>query len=334
MELTNTTPFAAERVVLQDKSGRDLLVVVVKCTYSIDERGRLQPAEKQVPIQMADEFYGEPGESSVQYESDLAVQKVGTDVVLLGHAYAPKGKATQVDVFLKVGPIQAKARVFGDRRWDKVLGLTRITPPEPFEKIALVYERAYGGKDFTAPDPKHHESEPRNPVGRGFRAKKSKASIEEIFLPNLEAPAHLIGNIDDRPEPVGFGFVGRHWQPRVRYAGTYDEAWTKNRCPLLPEDFDNRYFNGAHPRLVSSRFLEGNEPVEVFGASLKGLLRFTLPGRRPTVSVSIEEERSVLELNFDTLLIEPDASRISMVWRGSRDIYNRLYKVKKIEVAA
>ena len=138
MELVNTTPYSAERVVLQDKAGRDLLVVIVKCTYTIDDRGRLKPAEKQVPIQMADDFYGKPGESSVRYESDLATRKVGTDVVLLGHAYAPKGKATQVDVALKVGPLQAVVRVFGDRRWDKVMGLSRITPPEPLDRKSVV----------------------------------------------------------------------------------------------------------------------------------------------------------------------------------------------------
>lgn len=171
-------------------------------------------------------------------------------------------------------------------------------------------------------------------MGRGFRAKRSQRNVEEILLPNLEDPAHLIKDIDDRPEPVGFGFIGRHWQPRVRYSGTYDAAWTKNRCPLLPEDFDNAYFNGAHPRMVSKQFLLGNEPVELIGASAKGPLRFTLPERKPHVSVSIGEVHSALELNFDTLLIEPDVSRISMVWRGSLDIYNRIYKVKKIEVAA
>lgn len=334
MELINTTPFSAERVVLQDKAGRDLLVVIVKSTFTVDARGRLQPSEKQVPIQMADAFYGDPGESSVRYESDLALRKIGTDVVLVGHAFAPKGKATQIDVTLKVGPLQTVVRVFGDRRWDKVVGLSRITPSQPFEKLPLVYERAFGGKDLSPSDPKRHEFESRNPIGRGFAAKKSKRNIEEIVLPNLEDPAHLIKDVDDRPEPVGFGFIGRHWQPRVSYVGTYDEAWKKNRCPLLPDDFDERYFNGAHPRLVSKRPLQGNEPVEVIGASPHGPLRFTLPGTKPNASVLFGEERVSLELSFDTLVIEPDESRLTMVWRGSWDVYNQLYKVKKIEIAA
>jgi len=334
MEMVNQTSFVAERIVLQDKSGRDILVVIVKCTYSIEGKGHLVPAEVQVPIQMADDFYGEPGESSVRYESDLALKKVGTDIVLLGHAYSQGSKSPHVDVSLKVGALQSTVRVFGDRRWDKVLGITRISSPEPFERIPLVYERAYGGKDLSSPDSKHHEHEARNPVGRGFRAKKSKQEIEGMLIPNLEDPAHLIRDIDHRPEPVGFGFIGRHWQPRMSFAGTYDEAWMKNRCPLLPDDFDDRYFNGAHPKLVSRQYLQGNEPVEVLNASVKGMLRFSLPGDRPDVVVTIAEEDNSLQMNFDTLIIEPDEKRVMMVWRGTMDIYNRLYQVKKIEVMA
>lgn len=332
--MVNQTSFVAERVVLQDKSGKDVLVVIVKCTYSIDGKGHLALAEKQVPIQMADDFYGEPGESSIRYESDVALKKVGTDVVLLGHAYSQGGKSPHVDVSLKVGALQSTVRVFGDRRWDKVLGITRISSSEPFEKIPLVYEHAYGGKDLSSPDPKHHEHEARNPVGRGFRAKKSKQNIEGILLPNLEDPALLIRDIDHRPEPVGFGFIGRHWQPRLKYAGTYDEVWMKNRCPLLPEDFNDCYFNGAHPKLVSRQYLQENDPVEVLNASANGSLRFSLPGDRPGAAVTIEEEQTPLQMVFDTLMIEPDENRVVMVWRGSMDIYNRIYQVKKIEVIA
>lgn len=41
--------------------------------------------------------------------------------------------------------------------------------------------------------------------------------------------------------------MGRSWQPRLRYAGTYDQHWMDERLPFLPEDFDLRYFQSAPP---------------------------------------------------------------------------------------
>ncbi len=334
MELVNNTPFVTERVVLQDNVGRDLLVAIVKSTYSLNSLTRLEPAEEQAPIRMADEFYGEPGETSVRYESDLAPKKSSTDVVLLGHAYAPGRVGRQIDVSLRVGRLNQVVRVFGDRHWKRFMGFSGISTPEPFEKIPLIYERAFGGRDTSSPNKKHHDCEARNPVGRGFLAKKSKLKIKDVLLPNIEDPANLIGDLHDRPAPAGFGFVARHWQPRSGYAGTYDKKWTDITCPLLPKDFDERYFSGAHPRLIGKGFLQGNEPVEVINASSKGLLRFSLPGECPIVVVTIGKAETRPEMKFDTLIIEPDENRIVMVWRGTIDIHNRMYQVKRVEVKA
>ena len=55
--------------------------------------------------------------SSYKYEPEVALCKPATDVVLIGHAQPPGGGATQVDVGIKVGPVQKVARVFGDRFW-------------------------------------------------------------------------------------------------------------------------------------------------------------------------------------------------------------------------
>jgi hypothetical protein len=48
-----------------------------------------------------------------------------------------------------------------------------------------------------------------------------------------------------RPSPAGFGPIACHWQPRVGFAGTYGDAWVANRLPLLPDDFDDRFFQSA-----------------------------------------------------------------------------------------
>jgi hypothetical protein len=327
MEMVNTTPFIAERVVLQDRNARDLLVVIVKCTYSLKDNSRLIPGEDQVPIQMADEYYGQPGESSVRSETDLVPKKIGTDLILKGHAYAPGRRGAQVDVSFGVGRTKQVVRVFGNRKWKKGVG-----SPELFDRIPLKYEYAYGGVDASHPDQRFHEREARNPVGRGFIAKQSGREVGDVLLPNIEDPRSLIKTSEDRPQPAGFGWIGRYWKPRVDYAGTADAKWIETRAPLLPEDFNDRYFNGAPPGLIINGFLRGNEPVEVVNASPTGALRFSLPGDFPRVRVVTMTEKTSLDMKFDTLIVEPDEGRVVMVWRGSRDVHNKLYEGMRIEV--
>lgn len=335
MELVNETPFRAERVVLADPEGRDLLVVIVKATFRLNGSRPPSIADDQVPIQMADTFHGDPGESSVRYESDICPFKPGTDVVLLGHAYAPRGRLPFVDVSLTVGPLKRVRRVFGDRTWKKGFGGPVIPPPQPFERIPLVWERAFGGKDQSAPGPEDHETEDRNPMGTGLLARKSTLDCSEVALPNMEDPAALISGRNDRPAPVGFGFIGRHWKPRVAYAGTYDASWEEERGPLLPEDFDPRYYNGAHPDLVLPGRLAGEEPVDLQNASPEGRLRFSLPRvDLRVVSVSNTWEPTDVEMSADTLVLEPDESRMTIVWRGSQPAHGRLTKIAMVKVRA
>src|SRR5262249_50414365 len=156
-------------------------------------------AEKQVPVNMAGEFWGKPEDSSYKYEPEIATHKLATDVVLVGHAHVPH-PTTQIDVKLAVGSLQKTVRVIGDRYWSRSFGEPGMTSPEPFERMPLTYERAFGGWDRSAPDPKEHSYEPRNPVGTGFRAKQGRFE-DCIRLPNLEDPHHLIKSYGDMPPP-------------------------------------------------------------------------------------------------------------------------------------
>jgi len=318
MQLENNTSFSAERYGVSDENGAGLLLILVKGTYEFDEKGSLTIAENQEPIEMADQYYGEPGDSSIKYASDFSFDKLATDIALIGHAYAPNGQATESLVTLQVGNLQKSIKVFGDRYWEKTIGFSIATKPVPFEKIPLIYERTFGGVDGSHSDPKKHESETHNPVGVGFRAKKSKLPIDGTKLPNLENPRKLIKSPDDRPDPVGFGFISPAWQPRAGFAGTYDKAWQDSRMPLLPKDFDKRFFNAAHPDLVYDGFLRGNEQVSVKGVSPRGILQFSLPGDLPISTIQIKEnEEQQVDMNPDKLVIMPDESQVILVWSGS-----------------
>ncbi len=332
MKLENQTPFAGAWLVLLDKQAAEHLIVVLKATYTITEDGRLEPAKKQDPIRPVDEFYGEPGQSSIRYEAELGPAKPATDVVLVGSAVAPEpGRTTEMGVSLRVGPLLKRAWVFGERRWKKsLLGLS-ISKPLPFDRIPLTYENAYGGKDTSAKDPKDHGQEPRNPVGRGFRAKKSELRFDGELVPNIEDPENLLRHPGQTVAPQGFGFIGRDWQPRVKYAGTYDQKWMDERMPLLPDDFDERFHNAAHPDLTAPGRLAGREPVEVIGCGRGGRLSFSLPEPKPAAEAVHNQGRLPFALSLNTVLLDTDAMKLLLLWKGDVNVHRRLQQIRAVE---
>ncbi|MBT8339113.1 MAG: DUF2169 domain-containing protein [Desulfatitalea sp.] len=333
MKLENLTPFESERYAISDKEGKDLLLIVVKATYEFDPHGVLTIAARPHPIEMADIYCGAPDETSIKYASDFSFAKIATDIALSGHAYALSPNRKESYVLLKVGMRQHLVKVFGDRIWKKRLGFFIKSSPRPFEKIPIVYERAFGGYDRSNKSPEKHAYEARNPVGVGFISKKGNLPKQESPLPNFEDPNALINSITDRPAPAGFGFIAPSWQPRMTYAGTYDKAWRETTMPLLPDDFDPRFFNAANPSLVYPGFLNGDEPVEIAGASRLGTIRFDLPGIRPQCVIQGAEEETVVQMNLDKLYFNMDEDQVVLVWSGNYPVQGELRDIDGVRVS-
>lgn len=315
-EIDNRTPFAFAPLLLADEDGRPLVAPIVKATFDVSIAGKVTLAAEQAAVSFTGKHHGEPGESSLCSEPEVAFVKPATDVVMLGHAHAQARSATQVDVVFRVGPVEKSARVTGDRCWQPGLFGMKVSEARPFERIPLVYERAFGGWDRSAEAPDLHEREPRNPVGVGFLARRNKAT-PGAPLPNLEDPAHPMKSPGDRPSPVGFGFLCADWQPRSAYAGTYDDAWSKSRAPRLPTDFDRRFFNAASPGLVVAGYLRGDEDVIALGVTPEGRWEFALPGihaPRCLVALRTGSDRE-LEARLDTVVVDADARRLTLIWR-------------------
>jgi hypothetical protein len=332
-EVENKTPFAFEALYLVDEEFRPLIVPVVKATFSIGRDGRCVRVEEQIPLNIGGEYWGkDPETSSFKYEPEVAFAKPATDVVLVGHACAPRPGTKEMRVALNVGPIAKEATVRGDRVWSKSLGMVSMTNPLPFEKIPLVYERAFGGWDRSHLDPTKHTYEARNPVGTGFVG--AGGFEKELHVPNIEDSRTPIRSLTDRPAPAGFGFVSPHWQPRAALAGTYDDAWQKGRSPLLPKDFDRRHLNAASAGLVMPKYMRGDEPISAVGVTPEGTLTFSLPGLPPpTVRVSlVDGEDKELVLDLDTVIIEPDDRRVVLLWRGNLVLRTGPHDVSAVEV--
>ena len=328
LQLENRSPFEAAIYALTEPSGFDSVFTVIKGTFGLSERPA--PADEQVPVNMADEFYGDPGASSISVPSDISLARPGTDVLLIGNAYAPDGRpTTQVDVALVVGPLRKIVRVFGNREWQSAgVGYT-ISAIAPFDTMPLTWERAYGGVDRAGPELR---AEVRNPVGTGFRARDDGEELESLRLPNLEDPGEPITSWKQSPQPACFAPVAAHWEPRRSYAGTYDEEWQRKRAPFLPEDFDPRFFQLAPPGLVATPNLVGGEAVEVWGAHPSGGLRFSLPAARLNVTFQVDGRLHERPASLDTVIVEPDSSRLVMIWRSSFTRTDKACVVNAVDV--
>ncbi len=332
-EVRNHTPFAYESVVLTDEEGVPQFVPVVQASFSIEDSRELSLLEEQPEVNVGGEWYGDPVSTSLKLEPQIAFVKPATDVVLRGHAYAPAPGATETQVGIRVGPVSKVARVIGDRYLVRRSGTIGVSATQPFEKIPLVYERAFGGWDRRDPDPTQHRCEMRNPVGVGFRA-NAIADDDQVPLPNIEYAEHPFRAYGDAPPPAGFGFLAANWAPRLTFAGTYDAAWDRQRKPLLPLDFDRRFFNAASVGLVTPAYLQGNESAIVIGASPRGRVAFDLPGIPPPKCI-VElrgRKRVTPAAHLDTVIVDMDRQVLTLTWRSHLPVRNGPHDVLSVEV--
>lgn len=326
--LDNRTPHAARLLPWLDPSGVEHAVVVAKVALST-ERGDLRPADEPARLALADEHYGAPEHTSVRVESDLVPHKAGADVVAVGsiHAQSP---VTWLDVTLSVGPVGRVMRVVGDREWTRGPAGYQPSSPKSFTSMELTWERAFGGVDPAQSGSAHGSArgsahdpsalppgafDERNPVGVGFAS--ARARVEHHPLPNLEDAREPLTAPGGRPRPMAPGFVGRSWAPRARLGGTYDDAWRRERAPLVPRDLDPRYYQGAPADLVAPRPFSGGERVYVSHARPGGRpLDGALPACRLVATVKLRGERTQHPLALDTVVIDLDAARVWLTLRA------------------
>jgi hypothetical protein len=324
LQLDNQTPFKATIALLPDRFGIDTLYVIVKATVTL--RPALSLAEVQVPPTMADEYYGDPAETSLRAVSDMHIGKSGTDVLLVGSAWAPdKRPLTRMQVGLSVGDRQKRLLVTGDRVWRD----GRPSDPQPFEAMPLVWERAFGGVHRTGDQV---QAEERNPVGCGFAGGRSASDMQGLAVPNLEDPTAPLQQIGQASQPACLAPIAPAWLPRRAFAGTYDARWQRTRAPYLPDDFDPRFFQCAAPELAFDRYLQAGEHVQIVGVLPDGPIAFTVPESHLSVEVTIEGSPHRPPANLETLSIEPDENRACFTWRAAVPCDRRALKVQTIVV--
>jgi hypothetical protein len=323
-EVVNRTRGRHIPVVVRDKNGRDFYVIPLKYTAQFTPGGGCELLDEGPFPYIVDECYGAEGTGSIKKPSDLYDFKPGTDVVLLGHAHPPfMRQVTSVDVSLRVGPIRKTVRAFGLRAWRRATfgGLSPGTARPIQEPVPLVYELAWGGMDLT--DPSRPIGEPRNYLGRG---------VVRDPAAHVDQPAVQLEDLAGSRAPACFGAIQRHWQPRIQYAGTFDDAWLENKSPLLPDDFDPRYHVAVPHDQWSTRPLHVDEPIEVENATEDGIFRAQMPRLAPRFFATIEGRRNEYATHLDTLLIDTDTRTVEATYRAAIPIPRKLQLIEEIEI--
>jgi hypothetical protein len=282
MERVSLCPFTAGEIVWQAQGGAWTLSICVKATFALVHESEAAIADVQDPIEPA----------------DLVPFKPKTDVLLRGHAYAPEGRAVEALVArFSVGDFTKAIGVVGDRVWRDGPDGLEPSPPEPFTKMPLSFERAARGKD--------------NPVGVDLA---QAAALGEIALPNLEAAddAHVEGRT------VSVGPVDPTWRPRRRLLDEASARWLEGREGPMPDGFEFRYFNVApedqqlalvrHGAVVSLENLSATEARIVS----------RLPLLRPKAFLVHEATQRATEvaLRCDTVSLDADRGAVTLHYRG------------------
>ncbi len=345
-----TGPRAAEVPAVlpsTDAAGAPVFAVLVKRTYDILPGRPAARAARDAPLLAVDEYYdhGDAESSTVRQETDLVPYKLATDVVVLGTAHAPGGRAVPaMDVSVQVGGHRKAIRVVGDRWCAHRPGLPpAFTDPVPFAAMELRYDRAYGGADLVS-DPALPFWYPRNHRGRGLAVRNIPQAVDGLALPNLEdphdpltpervvlgEPARWVG----QPLPQGFGWFQRTWYPRCSFVGAVpglldpDTVMPEELLGLVPRgqialarqfrlpSFDARFNSGASLGLAVP-YLAGDEAVRLDGLTPGGPLHFTLPGEVPRMALDIGNGPVGLRPALHTVCVRVWDAQVDLVWRGA-----------------
>ena len=333
MQITaNTTPFLAELFVFTDKYGRKRCIVVVKASFDVDPNGECRPAAEQLPFVYADEHYGDPGTTSIRYESDFAPVKPRAEVLVKASAIASGDRpVTQLEVALAGPGFVKQALVTGDREWVRYPGGIAPSKPRPFGALPLVWDRAFGGSDSSHERISKNGSEIRNLVGVGFHLNSDSQTTLGKPLPNIERMDGVMRSWADKPEPIGFGPVGRGWQPRIAFAGTYDQKWMDENLPFLPDNFDDRYFQSA-PLDQQLPQLSAGMAFACRNMNEGGRFVARLPSLDVPVRFLFDDRTESSVVAPDTLILEPDAGRMVLIGRAGISLPRKITALREVQV--
>jgi hypothetical protein len=331
MDFVNETKVQAGWTLGFQPDGRELLVVAVKATYQLRANGN-EPVlcEVQEELVESDTFTGEPGFSATKYEVDYAHWKPQCDVLVNGSAHSPGGRPTSaVTVGLRVGVVNKRFNVVGDRQLVDTFLMVAPSPVTPFTTMPISYDRAYGGTDKSPKKPDQVMTYLKNPIGVGYYPVSDRQALSGKPLPNTEQIGIPVTSVSDDYLPMSFSPLGRNFAERIPYAGTYNDDWLKTRAPFFPDNFDYRYFQSA-PADQQIPHPNGGEEIVLENLTPEGVTTFCIPQKSmPVLFIPYRGKDRPVDAVMDTILIEPEQNRFMVTWRASLPLQRDCFEIKQ-----
>lgn len=140
MDVISSCPLRVASVRWQPRSGAHALTVVCKATYDLQPGTSALATEQEPPWE--NDVYGDADSSRICAASDLAPFKRRVDVLVMGHAHAPRGLSARAPMArIVVGRLEKAVEVRADRTHADLLGLGPIAPGR-FARTAMLGRHA------------------------------------------------------------------------------------------------------------------------------------------------------------------------------------------------
>jgi hypothetical protein len=302
MDVVSVSPFRTGSVLWRSRPDRWTLTVVCKGTYLLAP-GEATLAPTQEDLNDRDNHWDDDPRRSVYATSDLAPFKPRADVMLVGHAFAPRSELTRSLVArLAVGEMTKAIEVVSPRIWTRE-GELREGPR--WSNMPLRWEYAAGGLDTD------------NPVGVSPNAPPD--AYGQRLLPNLQPPGQRVTQWGDLFVPVGFGPIASTWRLRRGKLGRRVEVWSDEGWPQIPldDDFDGEFFQAAPPDQQIETLHDDEAIVLEYLNPEHPRLSTKLPGVHPHAFVEVPGAAPhPLVMTADTLWIDTDRALCTVTWRG------------------
>jgi hypothetical protein len=309
MDVVSQCPFQASAFVWYPNVNSFALTVLCKATFDLRPNQCVLSAVQE-PLNLEESYLDNDPTRSVRMPNDYVPHKLRADILLTGHAYAPNRQPVRSIVTrLLVGDMDKSIEVWCDRGF-RIHDNQLLEGPR-FAQMPLRWERAAGGP------------ETNNPVGIRFDGAPDRYGM--VALPNLQPIGMYVSQRSDTFTPIGFGPMSARWPGRLQKLGRYALSFSERtwKDAPLPAPFDYGYFNAAPPD-QQVKEIRSNERIILENLHREhSRLVTNLPGLTPrAVADRATGEREDVRLVADTLSIDTDRDRITLVWRGTIGLRN------------
>lgn len=291
------------------RGGRKLFVATAG--YVVEPDGALMP-EADAWAWLMELFPDQP--------FDTGLSKSRGVFAVAGRAYAPDGQPVgEMAVQATFGGLSKTLHVFGRRHWKKSVLGWHPSQAEPFTTMPIDLAHAYGGPD-----------DAENPAGMGWI--KDVDAAQGAPLPCVELPDAPLRVPGEPPREVAtFGNLALGAPSRMRWMGTVDERWQAERFPGLPDDLDERWFDGVPQDQCAPDYWQGDESWSVTGMNAA---QATVEGRLPELRPRLLVQRAPVSLwdsaldaapvgvpqemplTLDTVWLFPNDERVLLLYRA------------------